>query len=143
MDNKRYQIFISSTFEDLKEERRIVTEQIWKLGHIPVGMELFHAGNEDQWSFIKERIAECDYYIVIIAERYGSQAADGISYTEKEYRLATELGVPVAAFLLSDKARKTWPACHVEHDQIEKINAFRALCENKLVKYWEDKKGLA
>ncbi|MEJ2228669.1 MAG: hypothetical protein P8Y67_10625, partial [Alphaproteobacteria bacterium] len=47
------------------------------------------------------------------------------------------------AFLLSDEARKTWPASHVEHDQIEKINAFRALCENKLVKYWEDKKGLA
>jgi hypothetical protein len=85
---KKYQIFISSTFEDLTEERRLVTEAILSMNHIPVGMELFAAGNEDQWTFIKNRIQESDYYIVIIAERYGSIGPKGISYTEMEYRYA-------------------------------------------------------
>lgn len=44
--NKRYQIFISSTYEDLKEERQKVTQAILKLYHFPIGMEMFHADNE-------------------------------------------------------------------------------------------------
>lgn len=38
---KKYQIFISSTYQDLKEERQAAVEAILKAGHIPAGMELF------------------------------------------------------------------------------------------------------
>jgi hypothetical protein len=40
---RKYQVFISSTFTDLIEERRSVTEVILGMGHVPVGMELFEA----------------------------------------------------------------------------------------------------
>ena len=46
----KYQIFISSTFEDLKEERRKITEVILNMGHFPIGMELFNADDNKQWT---------------------------------------------------------------------------------------------
>ena len=143
MIDKRYQVFISSTFEDLKVERRAVTEQILNLGHLPVGMELFHAANEDQWSYIRRRIAQCDYYVVILAERYGSVDKEGMSYTEKEYRYAIEKKIPVAAFLLSDQVRQDRPAKFVEHSKIKKIDSFRLLCKGKMVKLWSNPNELS
>jgi len=38
---KRYQVFISSTFEDLQEERQEVMRALLELDCIPAGMELF------------------------------------------------------------------------------------------------------
>jgi hypothetical protein len=43
---RRLQVFISSTFLDLKEERQAAVEAVLRAGHIPAGMELFSAGNE-------------------------------------------------------------------------------------------------
>jgi Domain of unknown function (DUF4062) len=40
---KRYQIFVSSTYEDLQEERREVMQSLLKMNCIPTGMELFPA----------------------------------------------------------------------------------------------------
>jgi hypothetical protein len=90
----KYQIFVSSTYEDLKEERDTVIKAILETGNIPVGMEMFSAGDEQQWELIKRQIEDCDYYVVILAHRYGSM--DGIiSYTEKEYDFAVEKKIPV------------------------------------------------
>lgn len=49
---KRLQVFVSSTYEDLKEERQAVIEAILTAGHIPAGMELFTAGDESQMQVI-------------------------------------------------------------------------------------------
>ena len=40
---KKYQIFISSTYEDLKEERDKVQRAILSMYQFPVGMEMFSA----------------------------------------------------------------------------------------------------
>jgi len=97
---KRYQIFISSTYDDLKEERAAVIGSLLKSAHIPVGMEQFVATNEEQFDFIKRVISETDYYILIIGNRYGSiYDGEGISYTEKEYDYAISMGIPVLAFV--------------------------------------------
>ena len=95
----KYQIFISSTYEDLKEERSVVTETILRLEQIPIGMEMFNAGDEEQWELIKRTIDNSDYYLVIIGNRYGSLTSSGISYTEKEYNYAIESGKPVMTFI--------------------------------------------
>ena len=109
MADIKYQVFVSSTFEDLEDERRSAFESILNVDHIPVGMELFQAGTDDQWSYIKRRIDSCDYYFVIIAERYGSIGPGGKSYTQMEYEYAIENNIPVAAFLLDHKSRINWP----------------------------------
>ena len=66
---------------------------------IPAGMEMFPAIDEDQFEFIKTVIDGCDYYLLIIAGRYGSLDPEGVSYTEKEYDYAVAKGIPVIALL--------------------------------------------
>jgi hypothetical protein len=131
----KYQVFVSSTFEDLQDERRAVVAAILAMGHIPVGMEAFNASDEDQWTNIKRRIDKADYYVVIVAERYGAEK-DGKSYTQMEYEYAVEQGVPVAAFLLNGDARRSWPNHKVEHEKAKKVETFRELCKKKLVSFW-------
>lgn len=96
---KRYQVFISSTYSDLQEERGKVMQAVMSMDCIPSGMELFPAIDEEQFNFIKRVIDDCDYYIIIIGGRYGSITDDGISYTEKEYDYAVSQKVPVIALI--------------------------------------------
>ena len=79
--DKRYQVFVSSTYKDLIDERQEVMQALLETDCIPVGMELFPASSDSQWEYIKHIIDECDYYILIIAGRYGSEDADGMSNT--------------------------------------------------------------
>ena len=89
---KKYQIFISSTYEDLKEERKKVQDTILSMYQFPIGMEMFSAADEEQWEIIRETIDSSDYYVLIIGHRYGSVIDKGkyagISYTQKEFRYA-------------------------------------------------------
>ncbi len=102
---KKYQIFISSTYDDLKEERKIVQDTILSMYHFPIGMEMFSAADEEQWKIIKETIDSSDYYVLIIANRYGTLIEKGedkgISYTEKEYRYAKSRNIPILAFIIN------------------------------------------
>ena len=62
MVKKLYQVFVSSTFDDLKDERREVLQTVIGLDCVPAGMELFAAADEEQFSYIKRVIDICDYY---------------------------------------------------------------------------------
>ncbi|MFT4271678.1 MAG: DUF4062 domain-containing protein [Pantoea sp.] len=100
--DKRYQVFVSSTFADLEDERRHVIQTLMEMDCIPAGMELFPAIDEEQWEFIKKVIDDCDYYLLIIGGRYGSLANDGLSYTEKEFDYAVEKGLKITVLLHDD-----------------------------------------
>lgn len=86
----KYQVFISSTYEDLQEERQKVQEAILSMYQFPIGMEMFSADDSEQWEIIRETIDTSDFYILIIEHRYGSIIKEGkdagMSYTEKEFR---------------------------------------------------------
>ena len=58
---KRYQVFVSSTYDDLREERAEVIQALLELDCIPAGMELFPAGDDEQWKVIRRVIDESDY----------------------------------------------------------------------------------
>jgi Domain of unknown function (DUF4062) len=98
-----YKVFVSSTFDDLREERAEVQKALLKLNCLPVGMELFPAADDDTWDFIKEQINDSDYYVVVVGGRYGSLAPDGLSFTEKEYDYAREREVPSIGFVHADR----------------------------------------
>ena len=101
MSEKRiYKIFISSTYEDLKEERQRAISTILKLGHIPVSMEFFSSEKGDKWGLMRKRIEECDIYTLMIGSRYGSVDKFGIGYVEKEYSYAKELQMPICVQML-------------------------------------------
>lgn len=98
--NKKYQVFISSTYEDLKEERIGAINALLDMECIPVGMEQFPASSLSQWEYIKRLIDMSDYYLLIVAGRYGSiDPETNMSYTEKEYEYAKSKGIPIIAFL--------------------------------------------
>src|SRR5581483_1784737 len=99
----KYQIFVSSTYSDLKEERDQVIKAVLEMGHIPVGMEMFSAADEEQWRIISRYIDESDYYVVIVAHRLGSLTPEGPSYTRKEYEYARSKGVPCLGFLIDEE----------------------------------------
>ena len=100
---KKFQVFISSTYLDLKEERQACVETILEAGHIPAGMELFSAGDESQLETIKRWIEESDIYMLLLGGRYGSiEPISGLSYTEVEYRHAIEKGKPLFSIVISE-----------------------------------------
>ncbi|WP_448640766.1 DUF4062 domain-containing protein [Geodermatophilus sp. URMC 63] len=106
MIDKRFQVFVSSTYTDLIEERQQVTEQLLRLRCIPAGMELFTASGLPPWDVIKSALDTTDYMILLLAGRYGSSVGgDGRSYTEREYDYALELGIPVLPFLHAEPSR--------------------------------------
>jgi hypothetical protein len=122
----RYQVFVSSTYEDLREERQQATQAILEMNHMPAGMELFPASDLSQWELIKTVINESDYYIVIVGGRYGSiHPQTGLSFTEMEYDYAVSSEVPVLGFVRKDISNV--PSKFVENDPAArlKLNAFR------------------
>lgn len=134
---KRYQVFISSTFADLQEERQEVMQALLELDCIPAGMELFPAANEDQWTLIKKVIEDCDYYMVIVAGRYGSIGPGGLSYTEMEYRYAVESGKPIIGFSHRDPEGLAASRCESTDEGRAKLATFRELIQTKMCRFWD------
>jgi hypothetical protein len=141
--DKRYQVFVSSTYADLKEERRAVIQAVIELNCIPAGMELFPAADEEQFAFIKRVIDDCDYYLLIVAGRYGSVAADGISYTEKEFDYAVSRGLPVIALIHENPGQIAFDKSEQDSGPREKLAAFKKkVCSGRLVKFWKNPQEL-
>ena len=142
---KRYQVFISSTFQDLQNARQEVSQALLRADCFPAGMELFPAADEEQFEFIKTVIDQSDYYIIISAGRYGSiHPETGLSYTEMEYDYAVETGKPVIRLLHKDPFKEL-KGEYIEQTDAgrEKLTAFRRkLSEKRMVKFWSDEKEL-
>lgn len=140
---KRYQVFVSSTYSDLIEERNEVMQALLELECMPAGMELFPAANETQWNWIKKVIDESDYYIVIIAGRYGTLSNEtGISYTEMEYRYALEINKPIIGFIHQDIEQLPSKKCEQDQESIKKLNNFKQLVKSKLCKFYSSPEDL-
>ena len=139
MKKKKYQVFISSPYSDLIEERSAVTQCLLDMGCIPVGMEQFPASNMSQMEYIKMMLDDCDYYILILAGKYGTPASDGVGYTEKEYDYAIEKEIPVMSFLVSDIGKLASEKCESNAAMKKKLMAFRnKVKDGKLVKFYTD-----
>lgn len=134
--DKRYQVFVSSTFEDLQEERKEVMQALLELDCIPAGMELFPASNDDQWSLIKKVIADSDYYILIVGGRYGSLNDKGVSYTQMEFEYSLEIGKPIISFLPKEPGSIIAKKCEKREEGKEKLEEFKNIAKRKMVKYW-------
>jgi hypothetical protein len=139
---KRYQVFVSSTYKDLQEERQQVMQALLELDCIPAGMELFPAADDDQWSLIKQVIDDCDYYLAILGGRYGSIGKDGKSYTQMEYEYAVSKDKPVIAFLHKDPGKISSEKSEQTPEGKSGLAAFRQLAEKKMCKHWDTPEAL-
>lgn len=134
--DKRYQVFVSSTFTDLKEERKAIIETLLNAKYIPAGMEMFSASNNEQFKYIKKIIDTCDYYVLIVGARYGTiNPTTGVSFTEQEYDYAVSKNIPVLAFLHTNPY--DLPLEKRDDDKKELLEAFRSkVSKNRLCKMW-------
>ena len=145
---KKYQIFISSTYIDLIDERQAAVEAILQSGHIPAGMELFAASNQSQWEIIKKWIDESDIYMLILGGRYGSiEQTSGLSYTELEYNYALETNKPLFALILNEdfielNSKTQGSKTILELNEPQKLKAFSAKVLSKLCKICIDSKDI-
>lgn len=144
---KKLQVFVSSTYTDMKEERQSVVDAILRAGHIPAGMELFAAGDESQLETIRRWINDSDVFMLILGGRYGSiEPKSGKSYIELEYEYAIEKKIPVFAAVISEafldtKVRGLGP------DAIERVNgalleAFKTNVKTRICRFFDDVKEL-
>lgn len=141
--DKRYQVFISSTFVDLVEERQAVLKGVLELDHMPAGMELFPAADDSAWQLIKDVIDSSDYYVLIIGGRYGSLDDSGIGYTEKEYDYAVSQNKPVIPLLHKNPDNLPREKTEIEEVAWKKLQDFRSKVEeNHTCVYWESPEDL-
>ena len=146
MKEKKLQVFVSSTYTDLIEERQAAVEAILSAGHIPAGMELFTAGDESQMAVIKRWIDESDVYLLILGGRYGSiENTTGKSYTHLEYEYAVAQGKAMFSVVIKPEAldmKAKLIGLAATDSNGKELNAFRDEVTSKLVKFWEDKKDI-
>lgn len=127
---------MSSTYRDLIEERKAVIHALLELDCIPAGMELFPATDEDAWTLIMEVIDDCDYYVLILAGKYGSSNAEGVSYTEMEFDYAVATNKPIIVFLHENLENLN--AANIEKTEAmqTKLSSFREKAKVKHCKFW-------
>jgi hypothetical protein len=144
MTEKRYTVFLSSTFRDLVEERQAALRAILALGHFPIGMEVFPATGNTPWELISRVIADADYYVLIIAGRYGSTTDEGISYTEREYEEAINRGKHVLVFLHENPDALPVNKSELSTKSRRRLGSFRKrVSDSHHCKFWKDSNELA
>ena len=144
---KKLQVFVSSTYFDLKAERQAAVAAILKAGHIPAGMELFTSGDQSQWETIKSWIDESDVYMLILGGRYGSiEKATELSYTELEYDYAVSKGKPFFAVVIQDQALekkvKNEGTSAIEKTNGAALQKFREKVLSNISSFFDDEKDI-
>ena len=116
-------------------------------GHIPAGMELFAAGDEEQLTVIRRWIDESDAFLLILGARYGSiDPKSGKSYIELEYSYAVERRKPLFAVVINsdhiaEHLRSRGPSS-VEAEHLAELQAFRELVATRMIRFWRDEKDI-
>ena len=147
MKDKKLQVFVSSTYADLREERQAAVEAILSSGNIPAGMELFCVDDKLQMTIIERWIDESDVYLLILGGRYGTvEAKTGKSYTHLEYEYALAKGKPLFAAVINDDALRSRVTSigvsAIEQEYCEEYIIFKSTVLNNPLKFWDTKKDI-
>ena len=126
-------IYLSSTYEDLKDYRRTVYEALRKAGHAVVAMEDYVAADQRPVEKCLSDVKNADIYVGILAFRYGyvpperHQNPQRLSITELEYRTAESLKQPCLTFVVNETT--PWPLvfsdAHSAEDKGARIHTLR------------------
>src|SRR5262245_19100873 len=106
-------IYLSSTYEDLKEYRRVVYDALRKSGHHVTAMEDYVAADQRPVDKCLKDVTDADIYVGIFAFRYGyvpplgHNNPNGLSITELEFRQAETL--KKACLILIAKEDSSFP----------------------------------
>jgi hypothetical protein len=135
-------VFISSTFQDLKDHREAVYVALRRLGHESVAVEDWAATDQPPLERSLADVRASDVAVFLVAWRYGYiPVGEQYSITELEYRAARDAGLPCLVFLTPEDA--PWPRKHFDDDAAA-INRFRRqLVEQSVVAFFDSPATLA
>jgi hypothetical protein len=121
---KKYFVYISSSLEDLKNERRDLVKVVAEIGAVPVSMDAFDISDKNEQKLIRKVIEECDYFLNLTAHKCGTLLGKTFAQ-ELEFSWAEKGGVPVIALVIDEKAR--WKASKKEQspELVKALGAFK------------------
>jgi len=132
-----HEVFVSSTFVDLHEERQAVFQTLLRMNCLPVCMEVFTNGSPDLWTMIEGLIRRCDLFVLIVAGRSGAEADDGTPYTQKEFLYAQAQGIPILIYPHSaPDTHRPEQSADESATQREKLKNFHALLRKGSIRPW-------
>ncbi len=115
-----HSVFISSTYEDLQEERNAISKIINQCKMLPVSMELWGANDKRPTTVIIDELRKSDIYLGIFGNRYGYiDDVSGMSMTELEYREALSQHKPILIYILKD--------AEIQEEDNNKLEKFQSL----------------
>ncbi len=79
---------------------------------------------------------------MVLGGRYGSVTEEGISYTEKEYDYAVELGIPVMGFVPAEPDEIPVGKTDRDNAAAKKLAEFREKVQLKMTKDWKNAEDL-
>jgi uncharacterized protein DUF4062 len=147
MTQRKLQVFLSSTYEDLIDQRLAAMEAVLAAGHIPAAMEQFSPGDETAWEKIRIWIDSSDCFILILGGRYGSiEPNSGKSYVQLEYEYAIEQNKPFFALVVDPKHHeervKQFGLQVDEREHQALYQEFRDLVTERVCGFWSDRKDI-
>ena len=133
-------VFVSSTFEDMKDIRAAVLGRLYSTeDFMPIGMENFMASDSSQLDYIRDRLNDTDIYVLLLGGRYGTLTPHGDkSYRHEEYEMSkANPNVRVLSFVCRNPedltAQRRWRDDD-EHDKLMKFT--EEVKDNTMVKFW-------
>jgi hypothetical protein len=102
---ERVRVFVSSTMDDLANERQAVVDQIADVGMEPVNAEGLLPNGKTSWDLLEDEIRTCHLCVLLGGDRYGwipdtGHGADQQrSVTRLEVQFARSLAIPILPFL--------------------------------------------
>ncbi len=141
MSEKRYQVYISSTYTDLQAERAAIVQALPTIGCLPVGLEIF-ATNSLVFAAVKKLIDEADYFILLVGSRYGSLSPSGVSYSHMEYVYASTKQKPILVLMHDAPDSRSIEFQEKTMEGRRQFRDFRQLVSKGLVSGWSDIKNL-
>src|SRR5262245_34438275 len=119
-------IYVSSTYEDLRDYRSAVSKAIKRLEHVDVAMEYYVPESRRPLAKCLDDVRRCDLYLGIFARCYGYvPPGESASITELEFREALRRRIDTVCFLLDTEC--DWSAALIDSGEAgARIDALRA-----------------
>jgi hypothetical protein len=138
---KKYLVYISSSLDDLKSERRDLIKLAAETGAIPISMDAFDISDKNERRLIRKAIGECDYFLNLTAHKCGTLLGKTFAQ-EAELSWAEKCGVPVIALVIDEKARWKTSKRETSPELVKALEAFKKRLLSHSAETWTSQADL-
>ncbi|WP_428561177.1 MAG: DUF4062 domain-containing protein [Solidesulfovibrio sp. DCME] len=136
-------IFISSTYDDLRQHRIEVTKSLHALGQIVNAMEYWGSGPQEPLEKCLEKVRKSDILVCVIGCRYGSASSHGKSFTQLEYETTLKCNLDIFTYIIDEKKHPIFLENIEFGDAALKLKEFKILVSEKIRSKFSSPEDLA